>query len=140
MVVRAVSGSWSSVSGEEDNERVLPLTGGRLRLEPDSTEVLEDGTEVLRRFRPGRVSGSEKKKNIYGAFIASGTNVRVELLSLADGSVHEVSLSAREVQSRVSHYDKAMTGIQRGQFAPAPNERECPRCRHYFICPLAEDS
>jgi DNA helicase-2/ATP-dependent DNA helicase PcrA len=121
----------------------VPLRYGRVRFMPDHVESREDGTEVLQRLRTGRISSSEKDKNIYALYqraARSGPQPRdVEIVSLSTDAVEAVSLREQTIVSRLARYDEAILGILAGRFPPQPNERECPRCPHYFICPLAED-
>ena len=118
---------------------------GRIRLTPDHVELLDDGTEVVQRLRTGRPSKSELEKPLYALYQVApseqlqGTPRRVEVVFLSHDAALEVRLSERQVQSRLAKYDEALAGILTAQFPPQRNDRECPRCPHYFICPLAED-
>jgi hypothetical protein len=54
--------------------------------------------------------------------------------------VRDVQLSDRSAATRLGHYQAAIEGIVRGEFPPKPNDRRCPRCPHYFICPAGGDA
>jgi len=71
---------------------------------------------------------------MYQRAARSGPQPRdVKIVSLSTDAVEAVSLREQAIVSRLARYDEAI------RFPPQPNERECPRCPHYFICPLAED-
>ena len=44
-------------------------------------------------------------------------------------------MSDRVIGNRLQKYDDAIAGIRAGKFPPKSNERNCPRCPQYFICP-----
>ncbi|MGI8551584.1 MAG: PD-(D/E)XK nuclease family protein, partial [Dehalococcoidia bacterium] len=107
--------------------------------------LLSDGTEVVQRLRTGRPSKSELEKPLYALYQVApseqpqGAPRRVEVVFLSHDVVEEVHFSVKQLQTRLAKYDEAMAGILTAQFPARPNDRECPRCPHYFICPLAED-
>ena len=51
----------------------------------------------------------------------------------------QVPLPEKSARTRLAHYDTAIEGILRGEFPPKPNDRLCPRCPYYFICPAGVD-
>ena len=59
---------------------------------------------------------------------------------LSEDHVEPVTLGQRAIETRLGRYDAAIAGILREEFPPQPNDRSCPRCPHYFICPLGEDA
>jgi DNA helicase II / ATP-dependent DNA helicase PcrA len=127
----------------------IALTHGRVKLTLDHTELAEnsEGTSLLvQRVRTGRASKSEADKPIYGLYHAAAAQQhpraerRLQILYLSTNEVKDINLSKKQLDNRLEAYDKAILGIRRRQFDPEPSDRECPRCPHYFICPLAEDS
>jgi hypothetical protein len=44
-------------------------------------------------------------------------------------------MTDRVIGNRLKKYDDAIAGIRAGNFPPKPNDRTCPRCPQYFICP-----
>ncbi|HEX6509574.1 MAG TPA: 3'-5' exonuclease, partial [Chloroflexota bacterium] len=127
----------------------IPLLYGRVRFTPDMIEVADHDTNasvVIRRLRTGRVGSSEREKNIYalyhrGAELAFPTAQRkIQVISLSSDKVGEIPLSQRAVETRLSRYDAAMAGILCADFPARPQERECPRCPYYFICPAGEEA
>lgn len=118
----------------------VELQSGNVRFNADQIIKLDDGTEMLRRTRTGRITKSEKDKNLYALYQSVAENHRtaktkVEILSLSTGVTEPVSLSPRVVKTRLDRYDEAIRGITKKQFAPQPSDRVCPRCPYYFVCP-----
>lgn len=69
-----------------------------------------------------------------------GVETRLETLYLATGELREVQVSEKSARTRLGHYDAALEGILRREFPPKPNDRRCPRCPHYFICPAGGEA
>ena len=121
----------------------VPL--GSISFVPDHVEVLSDGSEVVERLRTGRPTKSEVGKDIYALYVtaarAAEPRVRrtVQVRYLSADQVDAIDLQPRTINTRLNHYNDAIRGILRQDFSPRPNDRICPRCPHYFICPLGED-
>lgn len=125
----------------------IDLTQGLIVFRPDQAQVAREESGVLlslQRTRTGHRSEDEKTKDVYGLYYEAAqrafpdSRVQVETLYLSTGSAEEVKLTAKQIKTRLEKYDKVMARINRGDFAPLPSER-CPRCPHYFVCPLGED-
>lgn len=122
------------------------LPHGRVRFNPDHVEALEDGSEIVERLRTGRPTRSELDKEIYALYMVAARETpphvprRVQVRYLSTDQVEPVELKPKTIETRLARYDAAILGILREDFAPRPNDRVCPRCPHYFICPLAEDA
>ncbi len=149
LVTRAVQRVTTAAQRIAQDACEVPLTYGHVRFTPDLIEFTEhaaDPSVIVQRLRTGRFSSSEREKNIYalyhrGAEQAFPTAKRkVQVISLSGDKVEEVLLSQRMVSTRLSRYDTAMGGILRADFPARPQERECPRCPYYFICPVAEEA
>ena len=124
----------------------LSLRNGTVLLQPDDLERRQDGQEIVERIRTGRPTKDDRKgkfDDIYAVYVAAADRVephvprRVQVRFLSTDEVLEVSLSPKELKTRLDRYDKAMAGIASQEFAPKPNEHRCPRCSYYFICPAA---
>jgi DNA helicase II / ATP-dependent DNA helicase PcrA len=126
-------------------EWAVDLPHGRITLVPDHLEQLEDGREIVERLRTGRPTKSELDKDIYGLYVAAAREAhprvsrKVQIRYLSNDVIQPVELKEKAVRARLDRYDGAIAGILQEEFPPEPNERDCPRCPHYFICPLAED-
>ena len=106
-------------------------------MRPDHVEIGSQGP-VVRRLRTGRPP-KKIDDDIYalyheGARQAYG-KARVEALYLTTDEVVPVEMTAKVIGNRLEKYDAAMAGIRAGEFPPKPNDRICPRCPQYFICP-----
>jgi len=129
-------------------EHEIALPHGRVRLALDHAELVEDGKQshlLLQRLRTGRPTKSEAKKPIYGLYLEAAERAhprarrQLQILYLSTNEVQEVVLIRDQIKKQLDDYDSAIAGIRHGRFDPEPSDRECPRCPHYFICPMAED-
>ena len=122
----------------------VPL--GLIRFIPDHVEVLDDGSEVVERLRTGRPTKSEAGKDIYALYLTAAQmaepRVRrsVQVRYLSADQVDPIDLRPGPINTRLSHYNEAIRGILNQDFSPQPSDRICPRCPHYFICPVGEDA
>lgn len=149
MVTRAVERSASMPADNGRTEWEVALPHGRIRFTPDYVELLEGEAETIplvQRLRTGRPGKSEQDDPIYALYQRGaeqaypGLKARVERLYLSTGQTEDAGLGTRSTKTRLDKYDSAITGIQRGEFSPKPDDHVCPRCPHYFICPAAEDA
>lgn len=111
----------------------VELPSGDVKFNADQIIKLDDGTEMLRRTRTGRISKGEKEKNIY-ALYQSVASAKVEILSLSSGVTEPVLLSPKVMKTRLDRYNEAIRGITEKRFAPQPSDHTCPRCSFYFVC------
>jgi CRISPR/Cas system-associated exonuclease Cas4 (RecB family) len=148
MVSRAQARAPLPGSRSARPECEIKLPHGRVKLTLDHTELVDEGGTTLllvQRLRTGKPSKSEAEKPIYGLYQAASEQEhpeaerRVQILYLSTNEVKDVALNKKQVDKRLEEYDGAIFGILSGQFHPEPSDRECPRCPHYHICPLAED-
>ena len=122
----------------------VPL--GLIRFTPDHVEVLGDGSEVVERLRTGRPTKSEVGKDIYALYVTAAQAAeprvrrRVQVRYLSADQIEPIDLRPGPINTRLKHYNEAIRGILHQDFSPQPSERTCPRCPHYFICPLGEDA
>ena len=123
----------------------VPVRLGRVCLIPDHVEVQKDGSEIVERLRTGRPTKSETQKDIYGLYAAAARDAEprvprsVQVRFLSTDEVKPIDLTPQTIETRLNHYNEAISGILREDFSPQPNDRVCPRCPHYFICPIGED-
>lgn len=119
---------------------VIARPRGKIRVRPDFVQQ-SGGAATVRRLRTGRVPKTPPNDDIYalyheGAGLSCGPGShRVEVVFLTSDEAVEVSMSAKVIGNRLEKYDDAMNGIATGEFPPLVNERNCPRCPQYFICP-----
>ena len=146
MVRRALGQAWHPPRRAPAQPRwEVPLEHGVVRVVPD--RIVEDGDRfVLQRLRTGKPTENEARADIYALYQAAAARAlpevetRLETLYLSTGELREVQLTDRMIRTRLDHYDAAIQGILGREFPAAPNDRRCPRCPHYFICPAGENS
>jgi CRISPR/Cas system-associated exonuclease Cas4 (RecB family) len=148
MVVRSSSRRRLGIHVASPEWRVS-LPNGSIVVRPDDVERLQDGSEVVERLRTGRPTKDQlrgKFDDIYAAYVEAADRAeprvqrRVQVRFLSTDTVLPISLSAKEIRTRLERYDKAISGIARKEFLPKPSEHRCPRCSYYFICPAAEET
>ncbi len=118
---------------------VVDLDGKQIAVTPDRVIITPDGTIHVQRIRTGRRTKSEPDNRVY-ALIREGARTRypnqtvvIETFYLATRETVPV-LSSKDAQ-RLAEYSDAISEIERGAFAPAPEDaRRCPNCQCYFIC------
>lgn len=150
MVALAVGLLSQSVQGGTSPEWEVELEYGFVKLVPDYVEPsgeAEDATPLVRRIRTGRPSTGEARKDLYALYQRAAdeaypeTTPRIERLYLSTGESENARIGrASTMKACLKNYDKAMADIQQGDFHAKPNDHECPRCPHYFICPAGESS
>lgn len=147
MIDNALSRTPPPNSRSAQLEHEIKLPHGIVKLTLDYTELVEDGSEshlLVQRIRTGRPTQSEDDKPIYALYQMAASQSypqakrQLQILYLSTNEIQEVTLSNKQLDTRLTNYDKAIIGIRRRRFAPEPSDRECPRCPHYFICPMAE--
>lgn len=128
-----------AVGGEVlDADWHIERAEGRIRVRPDHVETGPTGP-VVRRLRTGRPPKKKPDDDIYALYLFGAAQelgaARVEVLYLTTDEVVEVNMSDRVIGNRLQKYDSAIAGIRAGNFPPKLNDRNCPRCPQYFICP-----
>ncbi len=130
-----------------DTNYEISLTHGRVRLSADHAELVhgDAGPELrLQRFRTGKPTKKEGEKPIYSLYHKAASQAHpharrvLQILYLSSNETIDVELTERQLESRISEYDQAIDDILHGRFEPNPSDHECPRCPHFFICPVAE--
>ena len=143
MLARALSLHNQDTRIVKSEPIALELQAGSVTFMPDQIEVRPDNSRVFRRIRTGKLSSSELDKNIYAIYqtAAEQTNSIVfpEVFSLTSGEIQPITLTDRRINTRLERYNQAIIGIQNKDFQADPSDRFCPRCPHYFICPLIAD-
>lgn len=131
--VRRRSEAATLVAAEWEIER----PGGRIKVRPDQVEMTPHGP-VIRRLRTGRPP-KKIDDDIYALYHAGARqehgSARVEAHFLTADESRPIDMSDRVIANRLEKYEAAMAGINAGYFPPKPDDRMCPRCPQYFICP-----
>jgi len=148
MVERAVR-HYSRARGQLFHQTwTIERLGALISITPDYMELIEGagGAIVLfRQTRTGKPPARTPDDDAYALFYAvtaehfPQARPRVEILYLSTDEIIEVNLSQRTINTRLKHYDNAISGILAGEFPPEVSDHQCPRCAHFFTCPKAEE-
>ena len=126
-----------------DADWLIERPGGTIRLRPDHVEMRVDGP-VVRRLRTGRPPKGKPDDDIYALYHQAAQQqlgqAHVEVLYLTTDEVKPAPMTSAVVSRRLAKYDAAIAGIGAGRFPAKPNDRVCPRCPQYFICPAVPSS
>ena len=126
---------------ERDLHIDLELPGGAIRLVPDLVTRRPGGGVRLRLLKTGRKGSFKGDGTIHGLFEAGAVKTfgwdgyEVEVLHLTDGGLTPISLSQRQVMSRLQKSERLVRDLRQGKFPAAPDPMVCPRCPHFFLCP-----
>jgi len=118
------------------------MKAGSITVTPDFFEETE-GFHTVIRFRTKRPTSDEQDKDIYAIYqtaVETATNGkgRVAIYYLSTGDTVEVNMSSKKIATRLGHYEDAMAGIRWGNFPHKHDDRNCPRCPFYFVCPSGD--
>lgn len=135
----------TQVQGEYE----VKLSQGRVVVKIDSVELLENvsGKSLLvQRHRTGKPTKEEKDHPIYGLYQTAmqqaypQATCSLQALYLSTDETKDIILTEIMIKTRLQKYNNAIVGILQRHFPPNPDDYECPRCPHYFICPMGEDA
>lgn len=139
-MVSAMATLVGSEEGSYERDEWSVNVGGRdVSVKPDRVVIGVDGTVRVQRIRTGRQTKSEPDNVLYallrkGAHERYGANrVSVETLYASQAASVSVPVHRKEADN-LGEYGAAIAGIERGDFTPNPNDRQCPSCPFYFIC------
>jgi hypothetical protein len=102
------------------------------------------GGFTIRRLRTGRPPKKADQRVLHALMAEAGRQThggggRFELQYLTTNQPVGVPL-AGVMADRLDKTRGALSGLAAGRFPATPENREnCPRCPHYFICPVAPD-
>ena len=129
-------------SGSETAEDplILDLNGHRVELQADLAGASGAGAPVLRLVRTGRQGSFKADQMIHGIWQQAvresyGSAARVEVVHLADGSKTPVTLTQRQLTTRLDKGSRLLSELAQGKFPASVDPVSCPRCPYFFICP-----
>jgi hypothetical protein len=148
MVQRGLDRIQSIPPGQEEGHWWVELPAGGVLVEPDQVEVDPGPPATVRvmRLRTGRPTASAKKDDVYALYHRAAAaaypsaTVQVQALYLSAGEAQDIPLSEKNIESRLEKYNAALDRMRSGYFEPKPDERRCPRCPHYFVCPAGGET
>lgn len=127
----------------------LKLPSGEVLVRPDYAEVDESGPApfVLMQdmcFGPSPLRSPVKDHyalyDLAAAAAYPKSRRAIQAVYMSNGAVLEVTVTATARKAATERYDKAIRGILRGEFEAKPEERHCPYCPCFFICPASEEA
>jgi PD-(D/E)XK nuclease superfamily len=123
-----------------ESPTTLSLTLGdeEITIKVDDVLVGQDGKLTLRRVRTGHMKSTESDDVGAAAFVLAAQqdfpDASVEVLSLSDQKVQNISLSKKKLQARQEKLVDFLKNIRLGHFPTNPSTRTCPGCPAFFIC------
>jgi len=128
----------SGHTAEAPQELSLTYGAGAITVRPDDVLLRPDGGRTLRRISTGHRRSAEDKDAAASAFVlaarAAHPDARVELVHLADQTVHPLPLAGRALSSAPGKLAGLLEQIRHGRFPASPSSRTCPGCPAFFIC------
>lgn len=130
--------SRAGMVSEAPTPIVLKVGDEQVVIRPDDVLKSSDGTKRLRRIKTGHSRSKEDKQIDTAAFVLAAQRAfpgaKVELVHLADQTITEPSLSAKELKNREDKLSSVMQAIRNGQFPTESSRFSCPACPAFFIC------
>lgn len=125
----------------------LKLPSGEVIVRPDYAEVEASGPESFVLMQdmcfgppPSRTLTRDHHALYDLAAAAAYPKSRraIQAVYMSNGAVKDVPVTAGARKAAAERYDEAIRGILRGEFEAKPEERHCPHCPCFFICPASE--
>lgn len=121
----------------------LKLGAFDIEVRPDQLIVEGSGT-TLRTIRIGRATTTETDRLSNSLLLKAaaqfhGPGATVETFHVATGETTAVSQTATKLGNRLTTSAEIAGKIAAGEFPPEPSDWECPRCKHFFLCPAPAD-
>src|SRR5579871_4844713 len=116
---------------------IAHLAHGSITMRPDYVEEREDGTLHLQRRhkRPAKKTDHTEEElallRVAAQQHAPDRKVEIALHYLTDGETRPVPENRRYEPARVEKFDRALEGIQRGDFPAEPSEQKCAHCPYF---------
>jgi DNA helicase II / ATP-dependent DNA helicase PcrA len=129
-------------------EWTISLVDASVTVKPDwiETSSTAAGERVLiRRIKTGRRTKSAAVDPVMMLYQHAARSEfpnatrSFDTLFLLTGEEWPVDSKDEQVRKGIEKYQEAADGIRAGEFQPKPNDRTCPKCPHYFICPGKAD-
>ena len=128
---------WDGIDAEPV-EWEVERPNGTILLRPDLVER-RGGELVVQRLRTGRAPKKVPDDDIYALYHAAARQqaepTRVQVVYLGSDTALDVPMTERVIANRLAKYDEAMAAIAGGSFPAKADDRTCPRCPQYFVCP-----
>ncbi len=140
---RLLSSLMAAAAGRTFREVVplaVNLANGSVVVQPSEIAELKDGTVVIRRVRTGHKRSDEYDRLEYTLYVSAtaesyGSSAQVEAVHLADNLVEDVEITDKKLANRRATAEEMLNNISLGLFPAVAEQRSCPRCPHFFLCP-----
>ena len=120
----------------------VDLLHGKVEVNPDQVAKRANGTMLLRRIRTGKLSSKEEDEWVYTFYHAAGSDrygagkYEVEAVHLTGNTQTLIAPSQTKIKNRMEKASAAAASIRAGQVPPQTDAFNCPRCPHFFYCPV----
>lgn len=150
MIGRAINRNAGSSEHILIPEWEVKLESGTVKVKPDFVEFVDgDDGDIWLRIHDLKFGTTPDKitpdhvltlYDIAAEQSFSGRKHRIMVTYMTTGDSMEVTISRPERENGKRTFEKALRGINAGDFSPRPDDRKCPYCPHYFICPSISNS
>jgi len=122
----------------------LKLGSFDIEVRPDQL-IVEGSKTTLRTIRSGRATTTEADRLsnsllLEAAAQVHGPGAAVETFHVATGETTPVTQTSAKLGNRLATSAEIAGKIAAGEFPPQPSDWECPRCKHFFLCPAPADT
>lgn len=98
------------------------------------------GSQSFMSVRSGRRSTTEADKISHTLLLEAGratygTGFSFETFHVIEGNAGAIDQTAAKRSNRMDTARDAIKSLEKGHFPPLQSDFQCPRCRHFFICP-----
>lgn len=114
-----------------------PVGDSMVQITPDMIDRSKGSVELIR-LRTGRAPKRPPDNDIFALYhcaSAAHDGGSVSAHYLGCDTKLGVPMTERVIANRLEKYRKAIDGIAAGHYPPQPDDRICPRCPQYFVCP-----
>ncbi len=122
----------------------LEVANGMIKISPDAVRVIGDEA-VVTKYKTGKATKSptEAKFDDMATHIAAKQhfepiNVISERIYLSDDSTHQLKIGKVKENNHIKKFESHISGINARKFEPDAEQRDCPGCQYYFVCPGGE--
>lgn len=147
IVCRALQQITGSAGTVESPTYEIGLNNGVVRVRPHSVESLDlNGVKkiIIRNYKTGKVPKDLKLEDSEVLAVHAATlkhpdsEVVFQRFYPSAAEAVELSITDRVIKNRLEKCERAITDIVIGQFPPKADEKSCPHCAYFFICPSGD--
>jgi hypothetical protein len=125
----------------------VELESGVVIVRPSYVEFTEDEagvTVIIKHLHLGAPPMKDQTEDYYALSDLAAERAyphnrrRIQAMYMSTGETIEVAVPYSWRKTKLQRYEGAMRGILRGDFDARPNNKRCPFCTCYCICPSME--